>query len=55
MNHTPKTYIILPTEVAYIENIIFSTVTGEAFLFELFGHVSELPTVTSFDFNLTLN
>lgn len=54
-NNNPPTYIILPTEVDYVKNVIFSTVSPDKFLFAMLGHSCELPTVTKFDIYLNLN
>lgn len=54
-NNNPPTYIILPTEVDYVMNVIFGTVSPDKFKFEMIGYVGFLPCVTHFDFNINLN
>jgi hypothetical protein len=49
------TYIIEPTNEPSIFNLIFGTANGETFKFELMGHVSVLPKIQKFEFNINLN
>jgi len=47
--------MIQSTDTPYIVNAMFGTPNGNKFYFELFNHVSLLPELTHFDFNINLN
>jgi hypothetical protein len=54
MKNNLRTYIIEPTNEPSIFLLLFGTPNGDTFKFELMGHVSVLPKIQKFEFNIKL-